>query len=95
MSDLTSTNEELLIETIQRLKPNEEVYLQASSGPIPMIEIYILPTDWSSHKFEREYKDLNFWHNPYFAKKYWKGSMLGVALHKDVWLKFGDASKYR
>ena len=94
MSDLTSTNEETLVDILRRIGPNEVVHLRASSRILAMVEVYVLPLSWSPYGFEEKYgKD--FWDNEEFGKKYHKASMMAISLHRDVWLKFGDASKYR
>lgn len=94
MSDLTPTNEETLVDILKRLEPDEVVYLKASENILPMIEVYVLPLSWSPYKFEEEYSS-DFWNDGKFLKKYLRAGMLAIAMHKDVWPKFGDASKYR
>jgi len=94
MGEHTPTNEETLVQILAGLGSDEEVLLCASSEVISMVEVYVLPLGWTTYGFKEQYGRY-FWKSEEFNKKYHRTTMLSIAMHKDVWLSFGDASKYR
>lgn len=85
MSDITSTNEETLIQLIENLEPGYYICLRPNSHIIPMIDVFVFPL-WFSVEYTSEKE----------REQYYKASFMALALHEDVWKgELGVASNYR
>lgn len=86
MSELTTTNEEILAGLVNQLKSGEIIRLVPSNySTMPVIDIYIMPKDveWS-YSIETKFS------------QYWKGSFLALEFHKEIWQASpSKASAYR